>query len=291
MLTALIETIKSFVSSFRKDTIYQYTDFVFNNINENLIPVMDTVIKSTDLDAIKKNNYFTNLCKNGNIKGNDNYKCLVSLQNIFKDISQCEGKLRKLIDDHLPDVITNKAMKAKDAAIVKIVKDLGVITNYTLDLMYYIIADEKVSDLPRIKFKRIREGGIDFVELIKVYGKDFKKLLDDTSKISEELIEINEDIEKNQSLVDRLLANTGKVLNLPITGFIGNPIYHFRMWLVDRDHDLAESLRVKKELVELRLMELKLEQQQSPDKDLSKQVRYYEDKLAGLEYEIEKLEK
>lgn len=290
MLTALIEAIKSFVGSFRKDTIYQYLDFIFNNINDNILPTMDSVINSSDLEAVKKNVYFTNLCKNAGIKGSDNYKCLVSLQNIFKEIGQQEGKLRKLVDDNLPDVITNKAMRAKDAAIVKVVKDIGVMINYTSDLMYFIIVDEKVSDLPKVKFKRIKEGGPDFVELVKVYGKDFNKLLDNISKISEELIEISEDIEKNQNLLDRLLANTGKTINLPLTGFIGNPIYHFRMWLVDNDYNTAEALKVKKELVELKLMELKLEQQNSSDKDLSKQISYYEDKLASLEYKIEKLE-
>ena len=62
------------------------------------------------------------------------------------------------------------------------------------------------------------------------------------------------------------------------------------MWLIDRDIAKLEALKDKKRLIELRIMELKIEEKSGEDGDLSKQIEYYEDKLANIEYKIEKLE-
>jgi len=67
--------------------------------------------------------------------------------------------------------------------------------------------------------------------------------------------------------------------------FIGNPIYHIRLFLIDIDLLKLERLKEKKRLLELRLLEL----QGKNDPKIKKQIEYYEDKLNKLELKIEKL--
>jgi hypothetical protein len=62
------------------------------------------------------------------------------------------------------------------------------------------------------------------------------------------------------------------------------------MWLVDREMDKYESLKDTKKLIELRINELKLKERETRDPKLEKQIEYYEDKLASIEYEIKNIE-
>ena len=82
-----------------------------------------------------------------------------------------------------------------------------------------------------------------------------------------------------------------KVVNddsIGTTNFTGNPIYHFRKFLVDLELKKLESLKDRKRLIELKLTELKQKQQGNPDDPkLKKQIEYYENKLEQIEHKID----
>ena len=138
MISSLVDTIKGFFTNLKKDKVISYVDYLFNHINASVIPAFDTIIKSKNLEAVKKNKFLPMIYRAANIKASDNYKALEQLRAIFVEISEQESKIVKLVND-LPDVMTSKAMKMKDAAVVTILRDLTSMTSYTLDLLYYII--------------------------------------------------------------------------------------------------------------------------------------------------------
>lgn len=288
MIAKLIETIQSFVYSTRKEVAYEFLDRLMINMKEELLPSFDAIIASKNLDVVKKNKLFTTIYKNSGIVASDNYKALEKYKECFAFIAAQHGSLKNLIDRGMQDTLINKTMNAKSAAIVKLLQDLAAMNSYMLDLLYFVILDEKLTNLPKIKIKRIKEDIPKFTEMFKVYGFKLKTIIEEIHKVSEE--PLPED-KTRIDVIDALLNNTGKLVDLPVSGFVNNPIYHFRMWLVDRDVKKYESLKEKKQLIELRLMELKLEQEDDSDPNLSKQVKYYEEKLADIEYSIEKFEK
>ena len=77
---------------------------------------------------------------------------------------------------------------------------------------------------------------------------------------------------------------------IKVSNFIGNPIFSFRKWLVDKDIDKAKALEDTKNLIELRLLELRNQAAgESDNEGLRKQIEYYEDKLAEVDSKISKL--
>jgi len=72
------------------------------------------------------------------------------------------------------------------------------------------------------------------------------------------------------------------------TNFIGNPIYHIRLFLVDLSLMRLENLKEKKRLLELKLLELKSRQAGHNDEKLKKQIEFYEEKLNKLDMKIRK---
>ena len=68
--------------------------------------------------------------------------------------------------------------------------------------------------------------------------------------------------------------------------FIGNPIYHMRLFLVDVNSMRLEALKEEKGLLELRLLELR---QDDTNGDLKRQISFFEDKLNKLDMKINHL--
>lgn len=289
MFSTLLETITSFIGTYRKEIAVKYLDYILASTENLVLPTFAEVIDSENLPIVKKNTFFTTIYKNCGILASDNYDALVKMGQSFQGIVNNRIGLKQLVNKHLQDTLTSKAMSAKSAAIITLLHDLNSLNTYMLDLLYFILTDEKKSDLPKVKFKRIKEDAPTFIQLYKVYGFNFKDIIEDIEKISDEIVPTKQEV--SDAINNMLLMKTGKLITLPQQNFVGNPIYHFRMWLIDRDSRRIESLRLKKQLIELRLMELKLNQEGTSDPNLSKQIKYYEEKLADIEYNIEKYEK
>ena len=290
MLSEILSIFGSFTGAMKKEAVQEYTDFLYTSINDEVLPTFTTILADKTLDVISKNVTLKNFAQMADLKTTNNYKTLEKMEDLFKTISKTQKQVKDLVNKHCSEVITNKAMKTKDAAIVKFLTDLYTLTSYTLDFLYFVIVDEKHSELPRIKFKKIREGLPNYITLFKAYSKFYATMLEDIAAIDDETLKTDLDVVQQQ-MKEMILAKKSKLVSFPLSNFIGNPIYHIRMWRVDKEIEKLEALKTKKQLVELKITELRLEKDGGRDKNLSKQIKYYEDKLAGIEYKIEKIEK
>ena len=291
MLDSLIEAIGKFSGSIKKDTIEMFVDNIFKSINDTILPTfaeLSASLKEKDaLKVIRDNKQLALFSKLADLH-TDNFKTIEHIHKTYKNLKASEADVRKVISFHFPKLIVSDTVKARDAAIVKLVQDLNALNMYTMDFLYYIMLDINETMYPKIKLRRLQEGLGSYVNLYKVYSKPLEKLLVDIVKMSDEEIPSNLD-KAILDMKELQLAKHGSMPKFPLNGFIGNPIYHIRLWLVDRDFKKLEALEQKKQLIELRLMELKLEARGEKDPNLTKQIRYYEEKLTGLEYDIEKL--
>ena len=290
MLSEILSIFGSFTGAMKKEAVQEYTDFLYTSINDEVLPTFTTILADKTLDVISKNVTLKNFAQMADLKTTNNYKTLEKMEDLFKTISKTQKQVKDLVNKHCSEVITNKDLKAKDAAIVKFLTDLYTLTSYTLDFLYFIIVDEKHSELPKIKFKKIREGLPNYITLFKAYSKFYTTMLEDIAAIDDETLKTDLDVVQQQ-MKEMILAKKSKLVSFPLSNFIGNPIYHIRMWRVDKEIEKLEALKTKKQLVELKITELRLEKDGGKDKNLSKQIKYYEDKLAGIEYKIEKIEK
>ena len=288
MLVSLLNYVGGMGHTVKKGDVLTSLENVFNNIENDVIPTLSEMVESGNLEAIEKNKDIKVISNNGVIRAKDNKDLLSKIQKVFEDIIKEKSHLTKIVDKDLSDVITTRTITAKDAAILRVVNDIGGMALYVIDLCYYILIDGSDTEFPKIKLKQIKEGLPTFNNMLKVYGKDFSKLVSALPKVSNQPIEVDEG---NEGMLESLLAKKGKVVDLPVAqGFINNPFYHIRMWLVDREIEKYETLKDKKRLVELRLMELKLKAKHENDPKLKGQIEYYENKLTSMEYAIKEIE-
>ena len=285
MLTELWNEITSIFTSDKFARIKSKTEATFTavvyEIENGVLPILDNYQDPKNkaiLDNLKNSNTFK-IIKEG-LKVNDPSKLLVELEVYFKDILTNQSKIVSSINTILSDSVNEKTITFKQYEMMNYIDDMYSNTYFTTELLYILIRDEKNSMLSQ---KQV-------IKLLKQLPNFKLKVLNKVT-VKDELASIANS--SAESIYDRNSADAPdsiKMSGIKVSNFIGNPIFSFRKWLVDKDIDKAKALEDTKNLIELRLLELRNQAAgESDNEGLRKQIEYYEDKLAEVDSKISKI--
>lgn len=286
MYVELKKVLDSLSTTVKKESVVESFENIMTGLTDEVLPSLEYIIKDSDEPFIKDNKFLKNLSKL-TVRTKDNKEYLNIIKKLLNNIVKEQKNITNLIDKELNDYITSKGSTAKDLSIMKLVTDISSIVFYIQDMCYYILVDDKDTSLPKIRLNDIRKYSGSYINLFPVFYKDFSKYVKDISKVSEETVYRET---PKVIMMDMLFKSSGKFLKLPASGFNGNPIYHISMWLVDKEIERYELLKDKKKLIELKLLELKLQEQNESNPKLKTQIEYYEEKISKLEYNIKEIE-
>lgn len=285
MLTELWNEITSIFTTDKFARIKSKTEATFTavvyEIENGILPILDNYQDPKNkaiLDNLKNSNTFK-IIKEG-LKVNDPSKLLVELEVYFKDILTNQSKIVSSINTILSDSVNEKTITFKQYEMMNYVDDMYSNTYFATELLYILIRDEKNSMLSQ---KQV-------IKLLKQLPNFKLKVLNKVT-VKDALASIANS--SSESIYDRNSADAPdsvKMSGIKVSNFIGNPIFSFRKWLVDKDIDKAKALEDTKNLIELRLLELRNQAAgESDNEGLRKQIEYYEDKLAEVDSKISKL--
>jgi hypothetical protein len=285
MLTELWNEITSIFTTDKFARIKSKTEATFTavvyEIENGILPILDNYQEPKNkaiLDNLKNSNTFK-IIKEG-LKVNDPSKLLVELEVYFKDILTNQSKIVSSINTILSDSVNEKTITFKQYEMMNYIDDMYSNTYFTTELLYILIRDEKNSMLSQ---KQV-------IKLLKQLPSFKLKVLNKVT-VKDALASIANS--SSESIYDRNSADAPdsiKMSGIKVSNFIGNPIFSFRKWLVDKDIDKAKALEDTKNLIELRLLELRNQAAgESDNEGLRKQIEYYEDKLAEVDSKISKL--
>lgn len=285
MLTELWDEITSIFTTDKFARIKSKTEATFTavvyEIENGILPILDNYQDPKNkaiLDNLKNSNTFK-IIKEG-LKVNDPSKLLVELEVYFKDILTNQSKIVSSINTILSDSVNEKTITFKQYEMMNYVDDMYSNTYFATELLYILIRDEKNSMLSQ---KQV-------IKLLKQLPNFKLKVLNKVT-VKDALASIANS--SAESIYDRNSADAPdsvKMSGIKVSNFIGNPIFSFRKWLVDKDIDKAKALEDTKNLIELRLLELRNQAAgESDNEGLRKQIEYYEDKLAEVDSKISKL--
>lgn len=285
MLTELWNEITSIFTNDKFARIKSKTEATFTavvyEIENGILPILDNYQDPKNkaiLDNLKNSNTFK-IIKEG-LKVNDPSKLLVELEVYFKDILTNQSKIVSSINTILSDSVNEKTITFKQYEMMNYIDDMYSNTYFTTELLYILIRDEKNSMLSQ---KQV-------IKLLKQLPNFKLKVLNKVT-VKDALASIANS--SSESIYDRNSADAPdsiKMSGIKVSNFIGNPIFSFRKWLVDKDIDKAKALEDTKNLIELRLLELRNQAAgESDNEGLRKQIEYYEDKLAEVDSKISKL--
>ena len=293
----MFTAIKNFISSVfsseatiaKQSNVIETVLAVDNSITNNILPVLNNVLE-LDKGVLNKNKTLTAINKLSNTRFTDNVDLINKIKEFFLEIQDNKDTLIATIKSNCPSVITVKTLTFKQAATLKVVNDLTSTSLFVLDLVNAFLALETgngTSNLSKAQLASLDACSRDFVAVFDSYYKKLNKLIKDLKDVSAELINQSE-----SDTTNNIISSTnGKQIDLPsdTNGFLGNPIYHIRMWFVERSLAKLQILEDKKKLIELRIQQIRANEKNLPDEQIAKMINYYEEELSNIEYKITKI--
>lgn len=224
----------------------------------------------------------------GSVK--NNLKLLEVFVTITTNIQNNQNKIENMVTKTMPTTTTDKTVTIRELGAMKVLNDIIVFRGYLEDLSLYIAASTNPEvTIHKSAMNRIKNNTGNFAEAIdQLTANALEKTLSSVPKISGTVV--SDVISAFINGVGDITSSVGDTFNVFGSGFIGNPIYHIRMWLADKDHKTYEKNKANKQIIELILIDLRKKMNGIHDKDLEKQIKYYENKIYSIEHDIAKYE-
>lgn len=214
---------------------------------------------------------------------------------LFKNVLANGEKITKELEDIKSEVIVSQAISAAKASILRAVAHYYFMSRFALDFANYLmILEAEHGGVELSRDAQLNKKQVEYIEknlwiycrLLAVYGSDTDKFMDNLSSI--ENFQITKD-----SVDDASVMQSSKVdlfTNLP-SGFVGSPIYTVGLIFAQWEADRHKELKDKKKLLELRLLHLRVMQEQGRgDANSEKEIAYLQKRCTDLDYKIAKIE-
>lgn len=257
-------------------------------LEDTILPTVKKVEECAYLTHVKKSPLLKFIFSSIGVQGASIQEKVHNFGYKLMEIVNHKVQIEELIRKFVNGTITPVGGTARDIAINKMVNDLASIARYTMELLHYVVTDQKSSIIPAKRFKLVEKYAPSYIDLCKIYLNNLPKIIKDLEKVSNEYVNVKND--DKADLQNTMLANTGKSVRLPMNGFIGNPFYHIRAWWIDKRTETVEYLEQKKTSIEYKINLLKAQQDGKNDPELEKQIRNYEETIDRLDYQIEKID-
>ena len=271
----------------KRNDLENEIDDIYSNIRVNIKPMVDLLI---------------DLSRKKNIKLNEiSFLDKTSLAGDFKDVSKLVIKINSVLDGMLanrddledyiskiPNSISTTGLTTNQALSINVIDNLRFFIEMTGDILLYIAEQYNGTDDSAftVKITRLKKNLLyDYYNILTGYS-NFKTVIVDLDNMV---------INNNNDMIESVLSEkdvnvVGRTEHL-VKGFVGNPIYHIRIWLVNRDISTIKVLEKKKEYVELLLAELELKQSNQYDATIETSIENAKALINEYEDKIEKLSK
>lgn len=282
-----VRTLMGESSVNKKNNVLVLSQSCMDNINKFVLPSIENLIASAD--SIPSNTKLIQLGVDLGL-GRDKKAILEGIRDFFARAETCLHTMSRIVNKDFPELITAKTTSFKVGTVMRVLTDISSMSIFCLDVLYYAISEPEKMD--KAYAKQIDKNYSSFCSLFLTYNKELENITKNAPSVSNEIMSLD----ASSSMSDVLAKKSGAMVRLPdgfkAQQFVNNPIYHIRLWLVDRDIEKYNANKDKKEMLELKVLSLKMAKN-DPDADvdkLDKQIAYYEEKISDLNYKIERFE-
>lgn len=223
---------------------------------------------------------------------------IAELNSLIKNLVDNVDYTSEQLEDVMEKDIISEGLTAKKAILVRAAEQTSFCSRYLLDLLTWVYLKESIQaykkngQTPPDEMPPSLENNIvinigNFGRLMSLYGispSDYKSRLATLP-----------DVVYNSATADSLngVYAESKLdpLGVPLTNnFIGNPIFHLGLIVAEWQANRYKSAQDKKKMLELRLMNLKLQSEGKNDPGLEKEIQHIEERIQKYEYVMKKHE-
>lgn len=291
-----LEFFNSLKPSFSKKTLTENLQSISEELNSYTIPIYENA--KTDFHLFKfKSKEVNSLTKRFDLLVKRKKGDMIStIYFALVNISDITNKLIRVIDKDFEANVTNYGLTFSKAQKIQLVEAIDYTTRYSRKLLNYILEAETVNlDDGNALNKRLTPQQIqnvisffpNYCRLINGFMISPAEILTLFAKIPNILI--------TPESIETQTAMNGKVALDPLSfNLIAawlNPIYHIGLKLAEYQSRRFEEAKEERDMLNLKLLNLKNLNTGTPDPVIEKEIAYYNNLIQELELNIEDMER
>lgn len=270
----------------KKDSLKDEIDDIYSNVRISVRPGLNSLSSIVSKRDIRLSDvpFF---------KGTELEKEFKTASKLIKSMNMVIDGMLANRDDidayikNIPASISTKGITTNQALVLNVVDNLRFFTEFSGDVLIYLV--ENITGTKESVFadkvtKQKRNLLYDYYNIITNY-----------ISFNEILVDLSDMVITNNDVVESMLSDTKVNVvgrsDQVTRGFLGNPIYHIRIWNADREIRAIKTLEAKKEYTELLLAELEIRQANQYDPEIDMAIEKTKDLINEYEIKIEKLSK
>jgi len=238
------------------------------------------------LTEFKDNKNYSNAAKEIGYNTNSAAKLMDVLDTEYNTIANALESIKKVAASELPKMMTVKTLTVKQSAIINLSEKINTLSMTFPSLILYILY--KSSGDNKMIYKT---GYKDVVALAGAYHYEVLILSKNSRTIFKDLPNLSDTLLSGSPLEVRHMASAAdNKFPMADNKFVTTWIYNIGKWWVEGQIQQLEKAKEEKRLIELKLLELReRETTGNIPANISKQIEYYEDKLASLNRKVKEM--
>ena len=256
-------------------------DITFKNLKEEVLPSFSELLKVKP----EHFNETVKLVMEKSLKKKDSKEQVKEYINIINFVLKNEKDIRNVYKD-MPEHLPIKYISTKKAHMLSILTTVTSFTLSSLDIAILMVTKD-TSDFSNSVITQMNSSMNSMINLIP-YIRDLYVYMGQV-EIADDEININDD----NIRLETILKSKGGLPEIPNMGFafVGRVIYNIRTWLVDREIKKYEMLKVKKQYLLKKLLEIENLASNSPeDMKLKRAKEVYISEIEKINFNILKIE-
>lgn len=292
--------VKSLLPRLDKDDVLEDITVTKTELKTGVLPSLASAktcfkamgIKSDQALALQKT-FYTNFTVRG-LKRQENL--ISEMAEAFPKVLANLEYIETQVEDLFNRDILREGLSARKAILLRSAEQISFLTRFSIDvlnLIYVYEARAKNTELiegfegsDRVR-EMVEKNIFIFALLLKTYSQsdeDFKKVI----------FELPDTVINSQTEATVISVYKEHELDpmssAMVQGFEGNPIYHLRLIFAEWQANRYKNFSDKKRMLELRLLHLKMLNEDKSSPGLEKEIEYIQGRVEDLDYKLKKME-
>lgn len=269
-LSTLFNTFRSLVngssgkSVLEKAVVIRSAGDVFDNIANNTIPALEYLCESYDEEINNDKSGFTKSVYESthrifkhrvkDVPSDQRNKYISSffiIKDVFTDLTNNKDRILSTLNNNLQQFIGTETTTIKDMTIINFLDCVNYANNVCLDFIIYsiFVSSGEAKELHKnLRDRVVSSTSSFFLNLAKLDMENVNKFLKELPKNSSIAMKNVED-SPVEDVVTATKENGEHIETNGLDNFVGNPIYHVRLWIADYKHERYKQNLIKKEII------------------------------------------
>jgi hypothetical protein len=292
----ILKYLKSLLPKLSRNTVTDNLRLVSEELNDTTIPLFDSANVDFSNFDFKSKEVVRLLPTFNSLVNKRKGNIITTIDTILKDVSKLSALLLTNIENDFEETIASTGLTCSKAQKLQLTEGIDFVTRYSRKLLnYIIIAETSKYDQGNTIENRLSKVQREYVTK---FFSNYCILMNGFAKGGPEVLKIFNSIPNitvTPENIESYKATHGRYSLDPLQfGFIPvslNPFYHIGMSIAEYQTNRYDEKKEERDLIKLRLINLKNQMNSTPNPKLEQEIEYYEERVQKLELKIEDMER